>query len=45
MLGDEVLCKSWPSGEVTFLIDRINVEGAGLKHAAWRNWANYFWSC
>ena len=24
-----------------FLIDRINVEGVGIKHAAWRNWANY----
>ena len=26
----------------TFLIALTNVEGAGMKHAAWKNWANYF---
>ena len=30
----------WP-----FLIAWMNVEGAGLKNAAWKNWPNYFWSC
>ena len=40
MIGDEVLCKSWPGGEVTLLIDWMNVEGAGLKYSAWRNRAN-----
>ena len=24
-----------------FLIDWMNITSAGLKHAAWRNWANY----
>ena len=42
MLGDEVLCKYWPGGEVTLFIAWMNVEGVGLKHAAWRNWANSF---
>ena len=42
MLGDEVLCKSWPGGEVTLFISWMNVEGTGLKHAAWSKWANYF---
>ena len=41
MLGDEVVCKYWPGGELTLFIDGMNVEGAGPKHAAWRNWANY----
>ena len=27
----------WP-----FFISRINVEGVGLKHVSWRNYANYF---
>ena len=35
--GEVVL---WP-----FFIASMNVEGAGLKHAPWRNWANLFWSC
>ena len=26
---------------LTFLISWKNVEGEGLNHAAWRNWANY----
>ena len=26
----------------TFFIARMNVEGTVLKHAAWRDWANYF---
>ena len=42
MIGDEFLCKSWTGGEVTLLIAWTNVEGAGLKHAVWRDWANYF---
>ena len=42
MLGDEVLCKSWPGGEVTLFIARMNAEGAGLKYASWNNWANSF---
>ena len=29
----------------TFLIAWTNIEGAGLKHAAWRNWSNYFCYC
>ena len=27
---------------MTLLIDWMNVEGAGLKYSARRNWANYF---
>ena len=38
MFGYGVLCKSWPGGEVNLM----NIEGVGLKNAAWRNWANYF---
>ena len=25
-----------------FFMDLVNVEGAVMKHVAWRNWANYF---
>ena len=39
---DEVLCQSWPGGELTIFISRMNVEGAELKHAVLRNWSNYF---
>ena len=40
MIGDELLCQSWTGGEVDFFIDSMNVEGVGLKHGAWRDWAN-----
>ena len=43
MLEDEFLCQSWPGGEVAIFIALRNVEVAGLKHAAWRNWANCFY--
>ena len=42
MLGDELLCQYWSGGEVVIYIDLMNLEGARLKQAAWRDWANYF---
>ena len=40
MFGDEVLCKYFPVGEVKNFIAWMNVEGVGINHGAWRNWAN-----
>ena len=37
MLGDEFLCQSCLGGEVDIFIAVVDVEGAGLKHAAWSN--------
>ena len=38
MIGGEFLCESFPGGKVDIFITRANLEGSGLKHAAWKNW-------
>ena len=40
MLRYEFLCQYRPGVKVAISIALMNVEGVGLKHAAWRNWSN-----
>ena len=42
MLGDKLLFQYRLGGKVENFIALMNVEGAGMKHATWRNWSNYF---